>query len=212
MVLKLLIFLFHPSFAVRSSGCPPYKRSVRECCDVGNVDGRRCVFQDVAEFGDKVAHNSIRDKRMEFLAPTTPSKIYPPHTKSLIAPLGIRYATPDKTILSPSSSRTMNTEPNSSLKKSNTKSDRFIPNRNKMDFSYCNYNLLCHVGRGSDDNEDEDGNRAQESKSPNKKLKSEVFQLANHTPGKRMLSCFDSSVEEPDSPVLKVSPPHPNLF
>jgi hypothetical protein len=141
---------------------------------------------------------------MEFLAPTTPSKKYSPQTKSLIAPLGTRYSTPDKAILSPSTSRSINSEPRSSSK-SNTKSDRFIPNRNKMDFSYCNYNLLCDAGRAEDDDEEE-GHKAQDPKSfSNKKMKAEVFQLANHTPGKRMLSCFDANAtDELDSPIMKV--------
>jgi hypothetical protein len=153
---------------------------------------------------------------MEFLAPTSPLKL----SKSLttmtpsVTPINVsssfssnNYSTPEKR--NNNSNKLSNSNHKDSNKKSSQKSDRFIPNRNKMDFSFCHYNLFCDVGKK--ENEDEansNSNKKQKSDeqilSGQNRLKEEVFQLANHTPGKRMLSCFDQCDEEPITPVVKV--------
>jgi hypothetical protein len=143
-------------------------------------------------------------QKMEFLTPSTPIKL--PKTLTSINPCGTplklssNYSTPEKG--SNKSNKLTNSNQKSSSQKSSQKSDRFIPNRNNMDFSYCNYNLLCDVGKK--ENEDE-GASNKRQRSSEDRLKEEVFQLANHTPGKRMLSCFDHFDEEPVTPVMKVS-------
>lgn len=162
---------------------------------------------------------------MEFLTPTTPLKLSKsfPTSSSLtpsVKPLNLsstftsihnQCVTPEKQTSHQNIKQCTNSNQKNSSQKLLKKSDRFIPNRNRMDFSYCNYNLFCDVGKT--ENEDEDclmtnSNKKQKSNeklmSSQNRLKEEVFQLANHTPGKRMLSCFDQCDEEPITPVVKV--------
>lgn len=146
---------------------------------------------------------------MDFLTPLTPSKKYN-KTSSLTISTPIKgqvstCLTPCRTpittsILSPT--KNVNTDMIKSCHKSTPKSDRFIPNRSKMDFSFCNYTLFSDVGKK--ENEEESKNSESKNQSSNSRLKEDLFQLANHTPGKRMLSCFDTSEEEPVTPVAKV--------
>lgn len=143
---------------------------------------------------------------MELLSPSTPcTKKLSKKTSSLTPIKGqtsfsfTQCSTPNPTILSPSK---RNTCDNKYSNKSTPKSDRFIPNRSKMDFSYCNYNLLYDVGMKENE---EDTKSSQPQGQTTNKLKEDLFQLANYTPGKRMLSCFDACDDEPVTPAPKVS-------
>ena len=127
------------------------------------------------EFSDNLISLSsqfLPHPKMEFLSPTTPLKLSKsfPTSSSLtpsVKPLNLsstfssihhQCVTPEKQTTSHQNiikQFTNSNEKNSSQKqKLLKKSDRFIPNRKRMDFSYCNYNLFCDVGKS--ENEDED--------------------------------------------------------
>ena len=118
---------------------------------------------------------------MEFFSPpTTPRKHLSSKTPLTLSLRG----TIDKT--NSSHSRVVKNEMSKSPS-THTKcqsNDRFIPNRSRIDFDYCN-NALIVVGN-------EENTNVQAPQTPQTdKRRSDVLQAANQTPGKRLIDCFD---------------------
>ena len=156
---------------------------------------------------------SIKNKLNNHLNPSSSSFLYNTPTKISSSSSTSAYIlnTPERTSLQTNNTNTLNNNSNtlnSSSNNSNSKRkkfdsshsnssnlniDRFIPNRNKIDFSYCNSNLLFDVGK----KENTEESKVIDTKTLNqKKFKEEIFQLTNQTPGKRMLNCFESSITQ----------------
>lgn len=144
---------------------------------------------------------------MEFLSPSTPCK----SISKKNATSGLRVA--DSNCRTPFQKSPRRSDTNyqtvamSSQQSSTSYSDRFIPDRNSIDFDYCNHSLFSV---GVDDEEEQD-----KLDPPSNKLRCEVLQATNQTPGKRMISCFDNSFDSqsPRSPsARKVSPCHFKLL
>ena len=141
---------------------------------------------------------------MEFLSPSTPCKAI--HKKS--GTPGLRVADSNCSSQFPKSPRATDSTirtPSTPTNKSSLYSDRFIPDRNAIDFDYC-YHSLCSSGDSFDQADDV---RPEALHAGQIKLKCDVLQAASQTPGKRMISCFDHSSESksPYSPTARKVPP-----
>jgi hypothetical protein len=134
----------------------------------------------------KTDKQTSRAKFMEFLSPSTPCKSSKKSGTSGLRVCDSNCRTPFTK--SPRRSDTnCQTAAMSSLQYSTSYSDRFIPDRNAIDFDYCNHSLVS-IGTGDEEEPDK-------LDSPHNKLRMEVLQATNQTPGKRMISCFDNSFE-----------------
>lgn len=88
-----------------------------------------------------------------------------------------------------------------SEKLSLTRTDRFIPNRNKIDFDYCNHSLLENFNRSSHKESSEDTITMDPKVLNTQKLKEEYHYITNHTPGKRLVDCFENKCESKSIPI-----------
>lgn len=149
----------------------------------------------------KLAKNKLATSRNNYASHNTPVKSSATSLSSSSSSLiATNYQTPDRSISCSTSKKSKTRHLDSPLA-----SDRFIPNRNKIDFDFCHHSLLFDVGKK--ENEDDNGNSktATDLKTIHQnKFKEEVLQLTNKTPGKRMLPCFESSPVEEYSDVKVV--------
>ena len=108
-----------------------------------------------------------------------------------------------------SSSSSSTSSPSTSTSTPSSQSDRFIPNRNNIDFDFCHNRLFCHIGNEVDENDS--GSFAN---SPTKKSTSETDELFNNevirglqqSPSQRMMTFTNNSDDSINSSQYNSTP------
>jgi hypothetical protein len=143
---------------------------------------------------------------MELLScATTPRKsVRPKSSTPGLRQASNNYSSPVMKLEKPPSSNVKIMTPTTTISSScKTGSDRFIPNRNNIDFDYCNHTLLSSdMCAGKEDLKDE--TTQDTTRAVNQKIVNEFLNITNQTPGKRLVDCFERKHTITQTPAASV--------